>query len=336
MSKKVLVTGTTGFVGSYLCRELLKRGYEVHGVKRSSSPLDLVTDFEEQIHWHTGDILDIPFLEDAVSGMNQVFHCAAVVSFNSKDKELMHLVNETGTANVVNSCLHHQVSKLIYVSSIAAIGRPEHHTQEINEATKWVPSPNNTAYAISKFNAEREVWRGHAEGLQVAIVNPSIILGSGFWDSGSGRIFSTVYQGLKYYPSGATGFVDVRDVARMMIELAESDISGQRFILNGANLSWKEILDKIANELNTTGPSIAATPFLQSLYWRLESVKSLLSGNPPLATKETMKTSALSFQYNSNAIQEKLATEFISIDQTISDTCSAFLAHRKTNRIMLF
>ena len=180
MEQKIFVTGGTGFVGAYLLQYLVANGYQnITALKRPSSPMDLVVSISNQIHWVEGDVLDLPVLEEVMKEVDQVYHCAAMVSFQPNDKEQMMQVNRQGTANIVNMAMHHKVKKLVHISSIAAIGK-EKDQKIISELTKWKEDVNTTNYAKSKYAAEMEVWRGIAEGLKAVIINPSMILGSGF------------------------------------------------------------------------------------------------------------------------------------------------------------
>jgi len=253
----ILITGATGLVGSHLAFELIRSGHAVRALRRPDSRFEMIkkvfslySDNPEElfskIEWVDGDILDIFSLEDAMEGAEEVYHCAALVSFLPEDKKRLIRINTEGTANVVNAALEKKIRKLCHVSSIAALGRPEHQSDLIDENLVWKPSKHNSAYAISKYGAEREVWRGTAEGLDAVIVNPSIVLGLAGPGMGSSRIFNTVRDGLKFYPPGKNGFVDVRDVARAMILLMESDIRNERFILNAENLEYKKLLGMMA------------------------------------------------------------------------------------------
>ncbi|MCB0663136.1 MAG: NAD-dependent epimerase/dehydratase family protein, partial [Saprospiraceae bacterium] len=252
----ILVTGGTGFVGSYLLRYLVEKGYSnVFALKRETSPMDMVAPVQDKIKWLTGDLLDVPFLEEALEGKSYVFHCAAVVSFKIGESDEMIRINEEGTANIVNVSNFHGIKKLVHVSSIAALGRPKDGAW-INEKTSWETSKLNTNYAISKFLSELQVWRGIAEGLTAAIVNPSLILGGGFWDKGTAQMFPTLDKELPFYTPGGSGVVDVRDVAKFMILLMESEEHSKRFLLNSENVTYLELFSKIANQIGKKAPSI--------------------------------------------------------------------------------
>ncbi len=328
MEKRILITGATGFVGSYLTRLLVKEGYKnIVCLKRPTSRMDLVAEVQDKVTWAEGDILDVPFLENILRGhqIEQIYHCAAVVSFDPRDREEMYQINVVGTENVVNAALEVGIEKLIYTSSIAAIGRVEHQ-EWVRETNKWQRSPLNSHYAISKFQAEQEVWRGVAEGLTAAMVNPTVILGSQFWEQGTGRLFDQVGRGLRFYTEGSTGYVDVRDVVTFMVELMNSPIENQRFILNGENMAYKTMFEKIALVLNKKPANIAVTPFLRQLAWRVEWLKSKFTGKRPLITKETARASATTFYFdNKKSLTAFPDFKYSDISTTIEETAQQFL-----------
>ena len=341
LSKRILITGATGFVGSYLTRYLVRQGYlNIVAMKRPNSRVDLVTEVIDKVTWVEGDVLDTPFLDEILrGGFDCVYHCAALVSFDPRDREEMYKVNVEGTANVVNAALEHGVEKLIYTSSIAAIGRDERNPH-VSETNKWIRNELNTHYAISKYLAEQEVWRGIAEGLNGAIVNPSVILGSQYWQHGTGRLFQQVWDGLRFYTEGVTGYVDVRDVVRFMVLLMESPIENQRFILNGANRGYKLMFEDIAEILNKKPASIAVTPLLRQIAWRVEWLKSKFTGKRPLITKETARTSATIFYFNNEKSLKAFPDfSYTPIAQTIRETGEQFLKcqeENKDNAFLLF
>jgi nucleoside-diphosphate-sugar epimerase len=330
--KRIFVTGATGFVGSYLVRYLVKCGYtNIIALKRSTSPMDLVTKVADKVTWAEGDVLDAPFLEDLLrGGIDEIYHCAAVISFSPRDRETMYRINVEGTANIVNLALDFKVRKLVHVSSIAAIGRVERDPY-VSENTKWQRSPINSHYAISKFQAEQEVWRGIAEGLTAAIVNPSVIVGSQFWHQGTGKLFEQVWKGLRFYTEGVTGYVDVRDVVRFMVKLMESDIDNQRFILNSENLKYKIFFEEIAKILHKKPATIKVTPLLRELAWRAEWLKSKITGQQPLITKETARISGTTFYFN-NEKSLKAFPDFTytPILNTIKETGEQFLKSKES------
>ncbi len=328
-SKQIFITGATGFVGSYLLRHLIREGYtKVRALRRKNSSLALIgSEVKNQVEWVEGDILDLASLEDAMSGVRQVYHSAAVVSFHAADAKRMREVNQQGTANVVNISLSEGIEKLVHVSSIAAIGRSQDQ-QQITENSKWQIGSNNSEYGISKHLAEMEVWRGIAEGLPAVIVNPSNVLGSGFWRdrTSTGQLFYKIWKGLRFSPTGGTGFVDVRDVARVMVLLMESGITGERYILSGENLLYKSVFNEIANVLDVPPPSISVNALMREIVWRGAWLLSKFSGSAPLITKETARASARTYFYDAEKSLHAIpGFRYTPIFETIEQTGRQFL-----------
>ena len=300
----ILVTGATGLVGSHLIKVLLQKGEQVRALYHSTlPPSDL-----QKAEWIKCDILDITALEEVLKDIKQVYHCAAIVSFNPKRKHLLYQTNIEGTANIVNASLDAGIEKLVYVSSVAALGKIN-NGELITEAIQWNNENDNSEYGKTKYLAEMEVWRGIAEGLNAVIVNPGIILGSGDWNKGSIEIFKTIYKEFPWYSEGVNGFVDVADVVNAMILLMESDIQAQRFILSADNLSYKTLFTEIARCFNKKPPHKNVSPFIAAIVWRVEKIKSLITGKDPMITKETAH-SALAKVYYDNSKLKKYLPQF--------------------------
>ena len=325
----ILVTGATGLVGSHLLYQICRTEDNVRATKRAHSNLDLVkkvfsyyTDETEKlfakIEWVEADLLNITELEEAFKGVTKVYHCAAWLSFNPKHKRQMIQNNVDSTANIVNLCLSHQVQKLCHVSSVAAIGRAGNSTV-INEDTPWLDGPENSNYAISKYNSELEVWRGIEEGLNSVIVNPTIILGPGEWTKGSSVIFHQVWKGMPFYTTGTNGFVDVRDVANVMIQLMESNLNAKRFILCSESIPFKQTFDYIADALGKKKASLKAGPLLNAIGWRIAKVISFFTRKAPMLTKETAQAGNNTSIYENHKIKKALNLEFIPVEQSCKD-----------------
>jgi dihydroflavonol-4-reductase len=323
----ILVTGGTGFLGSHLIRALVAAGKPVRALYRQQ-PSPRLQDISDKIEWVPGDILDIFTLEDALVGVTQVYHCAAIVSFQAADKDRLLKINVEGTANVVNMSLDAGVKKLLYVSSVAAIGRARENAA-VNEECEWEDSKNNSRYSISKFQGEMEVWRGIAEGLDAVIVNPSIILGAGFWDDGSGALLKNAWKEFPYYTEGVNGFVDVQDVVQAMVQLMDSDIHAERFILSADNWGYQRLFTTMAHALGKKPPHIAAKPWMAEVVWRLEKVKGMMTGKRPLVTKETARTAQMKVYYENTKVLNALpGFEFRPLEETIKQIATAFLQER--------
>lgn len=257
---KILITGGTGFLGSYIIKQLVEKNYAVRAIRRGNKlPTWISKEITDKVEWVEGDILDVVALQDAMESVDTVIHSAAIVSFLRKDREQMYQVNVEGTANVVNMALEKNVSRLVHISSVAALGRTA-GGGHVNEEKKWEESKVNTHYAKSKFKAELHVWRGVSEGLDAVILNPSTILGFGDWHSSSCAIFKQVYEGFNWYTPGINGFVDVEDVAKAVIHCMESDISEQRFIINGDTWPFKNYRIQLLIILRKR-PGRKTTPF---------------------------------------------------------------------------
>lgn len=316
-SKKILVTGGAGLVGKELIAQLLSQGFAVRAMFHHT-PIDLQHPNLETI---VCDILDVVGLDEAMKGITHVYHCAAIVSFEPSEKYRLLKLNVEGTANVVNACINNGVEKLVHVSSVAALGRIR-EDEPITELMNWTEETSNSVYGKSKYLGELEVWRGIGEGLKAAIVCPTIILGGDNWETGSAAIFKTAYNEFPWYTEGISGFVDVQDVAKAMILLMGSEISGQRFILNGENVPYRKIFTAIANCFGKNPPSKKVTPLLASIVWRLFAVRSFFTGKKHLLTKETARTGQAKVHYDNSKILNALpGFTFTKIDETIGRTC---------------
>jgi nucleoside-diphosphate-sugar epimerase len=323
---KVLVTGGTGFLGSYIIKELVKKGYPVRAIRRTNKlPFWIEESILNKVEWVDGDVLDVISLQDAMEGVRMVIHAAAIVSFHKKDRQQIYQVNVEGTANVVNMALEAGVKKMVHISSVAALGRTVNGLQ-VNEEKKWEESKTNTHYAISKFKAELHVWRGMAEGLDAVILNPSTILGYGDWHSSSCAIFKQVHDGFKWYTNGINGFVAVEDVAKATILLLDSKITEQRYIVNGANWPFKQLQETIAHGFNKKPPTKLATSFLLNLAWRIEKLKSIFTGKKPLLTKESAKVAQSQTYFNNEKLLAALPDfSFTPLEKAIENACKKYI-----------
>jgi nucleoside-diphosphate-sugar epimerase len=316
----ILVTGGAGLLGKELIGQLLSQGKKVTAIYNKTSLPEFPFPGLQKIHC---DILDVAELEEVMKDIDELYHCAAKVSFSPRDVHQLNKINVEGTANVVNAALNAGVKKMIHVSSVSALGRIR-QDGPINESMQWTEETSNSKYGQSKYLAEMEVWRGIAEGLNAVVVNPTIIFGAGDWNDSSTAIFKSVYKGSPWHTEGSTGFVDVKDVAKAMIMLMESDISSERFILSAENRSYHEVLDQIADAFNKKRPSKTATAFLANIVWRWEAIKSKITGNHPLVTKETARTALAKVVFDNSKFKKIFPSfEYTSLDQTIKNTCAA-------------
>jgi len=331
----ILVTGGTGLVGSHLLYELTRGGRAVRAIRRGGSRVGQVRQLFhwydpeggdtcfDRIEWVEGDINDLISLQESLVGITHVFHCAAIVSFMPDDRERMLHVNVEGTANLVNACLKQGITKFCHCSSVAAIGVPD-RGQRVDEAVVWKTSSSNSWYAISKYGSEREVWRASEEGLPVVIANPTVVIGPGDPTRSSAQLYQSVKNKMKFYTTGVTGFVDARDVAAAMVLLMESDIAGQRFIISSENLSFKQLFGLFANYAGVEAPALRASRLMTEIAWRLEKVRSFITGQKPLLSKETSRNANVKRYFSNEKFVRATGFTFRPVAQAAENTSLFF------------
>ncbi|MCO6494235.1 MAG: NAD-dependent epimerase/dehydratase family protein [Bacteroidetes bacterium] len=336
-----LVTGATGLVGSYITCNLLLQGYTVRAMKRIGAstnwfykiakackvPENVIS---EKLQWVNGDLNDILGLEEILQEVERVYHCAAVVTFKKNEEENLFNTNVGGTSNLINACLSSGVKKLCYISSIAALSRKK-ELEHINEEAEWEDSKLNSNYSKSKFLGELEVWRGQEEGLQVVIVNPGFILGFGNPDRSSASVFKKIARGFTFYTQGINGYVDVADVAKAAIMLNESDIHGERFVLVGNNLSYKELFFSIAKEMGKRPPRFEVKPWMAKLLRTILNLLAKIGIRTEFVTPETITNSISKYFYSSDKIKTKTGFEFTPYEQTIKRIANEFKEYGGNN-----
>lgn len=332
----IVLTGVTGLLGKYIALKLLKHGYNLACIVRNTQDSfvkSLVENYPGRIQVVQADVLDVVGMQAAFQGeVEAVIHSAAVVSFWKKDYPQMMRVNVEGTANVVNLCLAHKVPKLIYVSSVAALGREDFRNRNefITENSKWKDSPLNTYYGYTKHLAEKEVLRGVEEGLPAVICNPVMIIGYAGRGQSSGALFEQVYNGIPVYPTGRNGFVSAEDVAAAIFVLLLGNIDkGERFILVAENLSYAEVFQQIAQAIAKPAPRMPLTPALGRVFgWASETLAGI-TGKQPAVTTENARYLSTYFQY-SNALFKSafVGFEFSPIKDAIQVVGKEFVAFK--------
>ena len=308
---KILITGITGLFGSYLARAFSSVA-EIHGLKRASSSTELIKDMD--ITWHEGDVGDYESLELATKGIDMVIHAAGMVSFQSGDQEKLLEVNVEGTANVVNVMLDKGIKKLIHISSVAALGRTGDQLL-IDENQKWTASPLNTAYAISKYLGELEAWRGAQEGLDVLVVNPSVLLTKLSDNRSSTALYSYVLEENKFYPKGYINYIDVRDAAALTLELYRHDIWNERFILSRESISYKYFFTKIADHFGKKPPQWPVPSRFLGVVSTYFKIKGLFAKT--LFNKEAAKTAQLRISFDNTKINKAIPYAFRTLNETL-------------------
>ncbi len=324
----ILVTGGTGLVGSHLLLHLVENGENVRAIYRKLETIEKIKNLFshykkenlfEKIDWLQADILDIPSLEIAFENVEYVYHCAAYISFDPKDEAILRKTNIEGTANVVNFCVAKNVQKLCFISSIAALGDLKENEKIITEETDWNPEKSHSDYAISKFGAEMEIWRGQQEGLNSVIVNPGVIIGPRIWEDGSGIFFKKIENGFPFYSKGTTGFVSVTDVVKIMVQLMKSEIKNERFALVANTISFQELFYSMADALKVRRPSVYINPFVTGILWRVDWFFSTFFRTKRILDKETAIASHSKTLYANEKIINSLKINFLNIHQYIKE-----------------
>ncbi|WP_055434765.1 NAD-dependent epimerase/dehydratase family protein [Lacinutrix algicola] len=331
----ILVTGGTGFVGAHLLFKLLEEKQTVRAIYRNEKKFNTIKRIFSyysntaealfnSIDWVEADLNDIPALTEAFKDVTHVYHCAAFVSFEPDKFDLLLKTNVEGTANIVNLSIAFNVTKLCYISSIAAIGEPK-PGEITTEDTEWNPETDNSVYAITKYGAELEVWRGTQEGLDAVIVNPGVIIGPGIWKYGSGSIIKTVANGLKYYTKGSVGYVAVNDVVNALFTLMQSDVKNERFILVSKNWTYKKFLAICAEALSVNTPKKEAKNWLLQIGWRLDWLKHKVTGKRRILTKQLADSLVSESQFNGDKIKAHVDFEYSDLETEIKETCKFYL-----------
>jgi nucleoside-diphosphate-sugar epimerase len=329
-------------LGTRLVFDLIKQGDRVRALYRHKKRIAQFSEncrfycenpdeFMGLIEWVKADLLDYNSLCEATRGVDMVIHTAAMVSFDPADREVMYEVNIDGTANLVNACLLNGVKRIAHVSSIAALGKEE-NGKMIDEKSAWVPGENHSGYSIGKFHSEMEIWRGINEGLSAVIVNPSVILGPGEWHSGSPAFFNNTYKGMKFYPKGGTGFVDVRDVSAALLLLTSEEnwdrASQSKYLLNAENLYYKEVFSEIARSLGVKAPTVLARKWMMSIAWRAAWVIGKITGRKPLITRESVANADIKQLFDGSKITREFGFSYRPIKTSIKDVGELYLKQK--------
>jgi nucleoside-diphosphate-sugar epimerase len=328
----ILVTGGTGLVGSHLIYQLTLENNVIRATHRADSDIERVKllfkfyskDYNQlfkKIEWIEADLNNLSQLQDAFKDISFVYHCAAYISFDPSSYETLRRVNIRGTANIVNLCIKNKIKKLCHVSSVATLG---YNIKEIDENNYWDGNKHKSAYAISKYGAEMEVWRGVQEGVKSVIINPGVIIGPGFSKSAFGTIIKMVTNKKRFHTCGKTGYVDVRDISNIMIRLMNSKIENERYILVNKNLSYKKVIDMVSSNLGLKNKSTFVSKSKLKIALVFDLVSSKFFNKERKLSKALCKTLTRNFNYSSKKIKKNLNFEFTSILETFEKSCQFY------------
>jgi nucleoside-diphosphate-sugar epimerase len=324
----VFVTGATGLVGARILYDLLISGKKVRALKRASSDLDFlkqVLDFHhgadsrslmDGIDWHEGDILDSECIKKCLQGCDEVYHAAAKVSFHSADRDLMYQVNIRGTANIVDMSIEAGVKRLCHISSVASLGRAVAGDM-VTEESGWVDSDDTSHYAVTKFRAEMEVWRGAQEGLDATIINPVLVIGPTDPKDSSGQLFLTASKGMGYYADGTSALVDVKDVSQMALALMNQGGPTERFILCAETLTSKSFFGKMAKAFGKPAPTKPVSKGLVNVAWRVLWLKDKIFGTRSTLTKETAHSVFTKYAYDGSKASSRAQMKYITVEESV-------------------
>lgn len=321
----IAVTGANGLLGSFIVRKLLEEKKPFVALKRPGSDISLLGDVASEIPWREADVTDSVALEDAFADVTHVIHTAAMVSFNPRKSKAIMNCNVQGTRNVVNAALTVGAKRLVHISSVAALGRQKKQWL-VDESNQWTESSLNSTYGQSKYLAELEVFRGQQEGLETVILNPSVILAPGNWSKSSAQLFHYVWKENYFYTDAFLNYVDVRDVVDATYRLLESNISEQRFIVNAGSVSFIEFFSQVATRFNKQPPSIRLQPLLLSVLAQAESIRTFITGEEPLLTKETARLANTEFLYSNDKIKKALSIDFQPIEESLDWCCQYYMS----------
>ena len=330
----ILVTGGTGIVGAHLLLKCVNQNTKVVATYRREESLKKIKILFKNlspnhlkhfntIEWIKAPLNDLTLLDNAFKNIDYVYHCAAKVTLADSRVEKLMKSNVEGTANIVNASIKHKIKKLVYVSSIAAIGA-EKNIKTVDEDSSWNSDQNHTAYAYSKYGAELEVWRGSQEGLNVIIVNPGVILAGELWGRSTATLFRDVANGLRFYPTGSTAVVDVEDVVNILIKLMKSDILNKRFILVAKNISQKKLLSKIATSIGVKPPNIPLKKWFLFSAFVVEKILKITGIRKNFLSLALIETLTSDQKYDGSKVCEAINFNYGDIDETIKRIGTSF------------
>jgi nucleoside-diphosphate-sugar epimerase len=329
MNPAILITGGSGLLGSYIIRYLVQKGYSNITATYTSSAAAIPEDMKDAATWLPLSLPDQVACNEIIKDKTWVIHAAGFVSYNPADKYRLLDINQTGTAQIVNACLHQGVSHFMYVSSIGALGRETNHVT-LNEESVWLENEWSTSYGLSKYLGELEAWRGAAEGLPVSVILPSVILGSGDWDRSSLKMIKRVVNSAGYYPTGQTGFVDVRDVAIFVHLLLSGGMTGERWLLNGSTMSYGDMYKSIGRHLGLKKSFRPAPKWVaRAMLWG-----GLLAKGKNLGT-EILNPAYGTFSFDASKSLSIEGFQYRTLEDSLKDVAAAYHAD-SPDRPLLF
>ncbi len=322
----VLVTGANGLVGSFVVRALLDASFRVLALVRAGSDRSLLPE-APHLEMVEGDLFDPNALLRLVTDVGAVVHTAGMVSYAPRDEEALFRVNVAGTAHVVNTCLAAGIRQLVHISSVGTLGSPDAQGR-VSEASRWPPPGTPAAYARTKYEGELEAWRGYAEGLDVTVLNPSVVLGPGDWDKSSTRLFGYAAKGARFFPAGHFNYVDARDVGTAVGQVLHHPQPGERFVLSAGTVTFEAFFREVARHFGQPPPTRRVGPGLADVMWRVEKWRTALTGTEPLLTRDTARLTRRNVVFDGEKATQMLGLRYRPLADTLAWSCAG-LAQRQ-------
>jgi dihydroflavonol-4-reductase len=304
MTLKALVTGATGCVGANVVAALLARGYDVRAMRRATSSLDALDDLDPDLV--VGDILDPPSLVAASQGCALVFHVAAVSDYWRTPTGRVYRVNVEGTRNVLAAALAAGVERLVYTSSIGALGVPP-PDQFLDESSTFNLPSHRFPYGHSKHLAEQAVREAIAHGLDAVIVNPTGVIGARDVHFIGGSIIREVRRGLSWFaPPGGLNWVDAETLGLGHVLAAERGRTGERYVLGGENVSHRAAMETVADVVGGRRPLLTLPRSLMSPFALLVDGFNVLWPGTPLFSGEQARLSGAEIYCDCRKAEQEL------------------------------
>ena len=319
----ILITGATGYIGSAVVRELVNAGESVRCLVRKTSNMKNLKDLHVELAY--GDIRDIDSVRRALQGCNSAYHLAAIYANWLPDPGLMYQVNEEGTRNVLTACKDAGVQKIVYCSSVAALGA--HGKTPADESAKFNLNSTKDHYYISKYRAEQVALTFARGGLPVVIVNPSNPIGPhDIAPTPNGALIINILKGkLPGYVDGGINLVDVTDCARGIISAMKKGQAGKKYILGNRNITIKEYFDLIVNVAGR-----GRSPFVKLPRWVAVfsgygyQMLARINGKPPVTSASWVRVGSHYSWWDCTMAREQLGLGQRPLGKSIADAVEWF------------
>ena len=322
---KVFITGATGFIGGNLVTKLLAKGYKVKILVRNSVGVYHGMSLFEKHSWKDnveiirGDILEPETFAGKINDCEVIIHSAAMIAFWNRLWEIVYKVNVIGTRNILDEALKIKCKKFIHISSVAAIGYGENN-EPTNENHHYNWGKHKICYMETKHEAELEVHKAINEGLNAVMVNPANVWGVGDYRGRRVLVIKAVKYGLPFYVNAGTNFVDVGAVCEAIINAIELGKCGERYILGGENLTIKEFLEIIADEINARKPFLLLPKLPVVLFSYLQEVLGIFTGISPKPAASQLCFFGKNIYYDSSKAIKELKMPVVPFRECIKKT----------------